>query len=453
MFLSSLPRFFHFLILKYYMKKLFLIFICTIFSINIYSANYLTLSAFYDVTNMLNTLKDDGLFKRDDNLLKKELLKASVSSLSDPRAAYFDKDELDNFSDNSTDYAGLGMINSKDPYSGLLRVDRVFESSPAFFASLKVSDIILAVDNIDITSLSLSASSKLLRGEEGTSVKLKVLRDSEILEFNISREAIHTQNIFSTILDNNVGYIIIYELRDSSFNDFLKSFLSLKDKGIKDFILDLRYNNSFNSHQGNKIATLFVNKGDIIVHQQYKKELKTLVAQSDKIVSDDDFFLILTNDNTGASSNLIIAGINEKQKLIYGKDTLANTYNETFISYNDGLIRFSDSFFIDKNGKNLILEGYKADYLDKSFDLSRREAYQINKISKNFESFIKENPEASEENIKKFISTYKNDEISEDILRSYIKKAYLAKDPFNKILQLDEPVKKAWDILIQRRGK
>ncbi len=125
------------------------------------------------------------------------------SVLDDYSTYYTPKEYQALLEDTAGEFSGIG-VQIMD-INGQVVVVTPLPGSPAIEAGIKAGDIIKTVDGYEITGLTSSQASLLIRGEEGTPVKIGILRGRESLAFDLIRSTIVTNNIEVKILDDNIG--------------------------------------------------------------------------------------------------------------------------------------------------------------------------------------------------------------------------------------------------------
>ncbi len=139
-------------------------------------------------------------------------LKAMVGALNDPYTVYFTPEEFTAYKqDASGEYFGLGMVISVDEDNGLAKVEYFLDHSAAQEAGIREGDYIISVDGENVTNMSLQEISVLCMGEDGTSLKLGVIRGDEAFEFEIVRRAVNRDMVTYRMLDDGIGYMRIIQ--------------------------------------------------------------------------------------------------------------------------------------------------------------------------------------------------------------------------------------------------
>ena len=76
----------------------------------------------------------------------------------------------------SGEYGGLGMQIGKAP-TGPIRIEGVFEDTPADEAGLKPHDLIVKIDGEDTNDMTVSDAANLMRGIPNTKVTISIIRE------------------------------------------------------------------------------------------------------------------------------------------------------------------------------------------------------------------------------------------------------------------------------------
>jgi len=165
--------------------------------------------------------------------------------------------------DTAGEFVGIGVqiIDS----NGKIVVVTPLPNSPAIEVGIKAGDIIKFVDNIDITGYTSSeAASKLIKGKEGTLVKIGVVRDGKNLSFDIIRRTIVTSTVEGKIMDNGMGYLKVTEFSENT-TELVKNELSKFDENkVNKIVIDLRNNGGGTLDASVDMLNLFVTEGPLV---------------------------------------------------------------------------------------------------------------------------------------------------------------------------------------------
>ena len=245
----------------------------------------------------------------------------------DPYTVYYpenDQDELEMMVKGS--YGGIGSLIRYNPKLQYTVIAEPYEGMPAAESGLKAGDILLEIDGKDLKNN--SDVSTLLRGQVGTSFKLKIQRPGvkEPLEFTIVRRSIQMPTIpYYGIMEGQVGYINLSSFSGSPSKDFKKAFLDLKKQGATSLVIDLR-NNGGLLDQAVEIVNFFVPRGKTIVTTKGKIKQASNTYKTLREPLDTDIpIAVLVNSGTASSSEILSGSLQDLDRAVivgnrtYGK--------------------------------------------------------------------------------------------------------------------------------------
>lgn len=239
----------------------------------------------------------------------------------DPYTEYFpeeDQTELEQMLKNS--YGGIGSIITWNPKLKRSMIAEPYENMPAANVGLKVGDILMEIDGKDLAGKNNQEVSEMLRGQVGTSFKLKVQRPGteKPLEFDIVRRSIQMPLIpYYTVLDNNIGYINLSTFSGNPSKEFKQAFLDLKKRGITSLVIDLRNNGGGLLEEAIEIANFFLPRGKTLVTtkgkiKQASNTYKTLREPLDLEIP----LAVLVNSITASSSEILAGSLQDLDRAV-----------------------------------------------------------------------------------------------------------------------------------------
>ncbi len=234
----------------------------------------------------------------------------------------------------SGNYAGIGVyIGAKDRY---ITVIAPIKGTPAEKAGVKSGDMIIRVDGKDIIDMPSDKVADLIRGKEGTKVKITLMRPgtSMPLELEITRATISVPAADWEMLEGNIGYIRVREFNSQATKQCTEAINELKGKGAVAFVLDLRGNPGGLVEEALGVADLLLDKGPVvhIIDRAGKKE--TLSAQAPGL----GLPLVVLIDGGSASASEIVAGAVQDYKAgtIVGQKSFGKGSVQTLMTLKDG---------------------------------------------------------------------------------------------------------------------
>jgi len=195
-----------------------------------------------------------------------------------------------------------------------------FDGSPGSIAGLLPKDKIIAVDNKEVTGMSLEEVVTLIKGEKGTEVVLTIYRPSESKELDIPivRDTIDLQTVAHEMLDDNIGYIEITGFQTVTYEQFMEALNDLESQGLNGLIIDLRNNPGGLINIVSSIADQLLPEG-LIVYTEYND------GEREEIFSDEEHkfnkpLVLLVNENSASASEILAGAIKD-----YGVGTIIGT--------------------------------------------------------------------------------------------------------------------------------
>lgn len=239
----------------------------------------------------------------------------------DPYTEYFPEDdqtELEQMLKNS--YGGMGSIITWNSKLKRSMIAEPYENMPAATVGLKVGDILMEIDGKDLAGKNNIEVSEMLRGQVGTSFKLKVKRPGteQPLEFDIVRRSIQMPLIpYYAMLDNHIGYINLSTFSGNPSKEFKKAFLDLKKQGITSLVIDLRNNGGGLLEEAVEIANFFLPRGKTLVTtkgriKQASNTYKTLREPLDLEMP----LAVLVNGGTASSSEILAGSLQDLDRAV-----------------------------------------------------------------------------------------------------------------------------------------
>ncbi len=274
----------------------------------------------------------------DEEKMLESAIKGYVEGLEDEYSEYITKEEMKEYMEETNGkYVGIGVYISNNTQTNQIVVLMPMKGSPAEEAGMKSGDIITKIDGVEYKGEDLSKASNALKQEEGTKVKVEILRDNQTIELEIERKTIKINHVESEVINNSIGYIQISTFDDGCYDEFKQKIDELKTKNIKSLIIDLRNNGGGIVEEAINIADLFTTKNSTLLITTGKNtEEEITKAKKDKEI--DMPIVILVNENTASASEILTAAIKEncEKVTIVGKTTFGKGVIQTIFTLTDG---------------------------------------------------------------------------------------------------------------------
>ena len=292
-------------------------------------------------------------------------IKAMLGSL-DPYTTYYPEEKVNELKNMLTGkYAGVGAGVRYNFQLQRVCISEPYENMPAAEVGLKKGDIILSIDNEDMTNKDVAYVSDHLRGDPGTSFIIKVKRPStgKTLKMKITRRTIQMPFLpYYGMLEGGFGYINFNSFTDNCAKDVRRAFIDLKKQGAKGLVFDLRNNGGGSVSEAVSIINMFLPKGKTVLKMQGKlqrsnKEYKTSVEPVDSVMP----MVVLVNGNSASASEIMSGSLQDYDRAIilgtrtYGKGLVQTTMD---LPYN-GQMKLTTAKYYIPSGRCVQALNYK----------------------------------------------------------------------------------------------
>ena len=285
----------------------------------------------YDRLEALDTYVREHYYQDelDETALMDGILKGYVAGLGDPYSVYLTDEEYSALMEKeSGKTVGIGVV-VRPTEDGYIEIISVEEGSPAEEAELQTGDVITAVDGTDAAELGYEDAVNAVRGEEGTEVKLTILRDSRKTVFPVTRRSFDLKTVKAELLDGHIGYIRISNFRENTNEQFQAALDEMTANGADMLLFDVRSNGGGLLEALEKMLDPLLPEG-VIATATYQNGVDETVVYSDAEETDLPI-AVLVDSHTASAAELFAASLRDFKdaELIgvttYGKGVMQTT--------------------------------------------------------------------------------------------------------------------------------
>lgn len=264
-------------------------------------------------------------------------IKGYIDGLDDPYTEYITKEEMADYTaDIMGNFVGIGIYLAKDTQTNAIIVISPIKDTPAHKAGILPGDYITKVDGVSYSGDQVTEASNKIKGEEGTKVKIEIVREGETKEFEIIRENIKVNHVEAEILENKIGYLKLNTFDEGCSTEFEQKFDELNQKGVTSLIVDLRNNGGGIVDEALKIADLMIQK-DATLLITTDKNGKEKISKSKQEPKINMPIVVLTNENSASASEILVGALKDNQKAtIVGTKTYGKGVIQEFLTLSDG---------------------------------------------------------------------------------------------------------------------
>jgi len=291
-----------------------------------------------------------------------------VASYDDPYTVFLPPQAASMFEEDiSGNFGGVGMeVGMRD---GLITVIAPLPNTPASKAGIVAKDVILEINGTSTEGMGVDEAVRLIRGEVGTVVDLKIYREGEsaALEISVVRDNISIPTI-DTKKRGDVFVIALYSFNAISEAKMREAFEEYARSGSEKLVLDLRGNPGGFLQSAVNIASYFVPTGKVIVKENFgngdKEELYR--SQGKSLGSYMPKEMIVLIDGGSASASEILAGALQEHGIakLMGEQTYGKGSVQELVSLADGSsLKVTIARWFTPNGVSISEGGLTPDIL------------------------------------------------------------------------------------------
>lgn len=313
------------------------------------------------IEEVLNILESKYVGEIDINTLIDGAVEGIFSKIDDPYTRYLTAEEYDaEVNSGKEEYTGIGVHLIRSPETGHLTITGVMPDSPAKKVGLLSGDIIIKIDDKEITAKDTNAS-ELIKGKIGTDVKLTIKRVTTIIDKTMKRDKIQENNVESEMLSENIAYIKILQFSNGVYDQFKTEYNSLViDKKAIGLILDLRNNPGGFVEETVKIADM-LNKEGVILETVYKNDNKQVYKSDSNQIKVP--LAVLINGSSASASEILAGSVKDlKQGILIGEKTYGKGIVQSIIGLQGkGGVSVTTAEYYTASGNKIQKEGIKPD--------------------------------------------------------------------------------------------
>lgn len=298
-------------------------------TLNTFSSSVFTKEQLERIETAAKIVQNDYLYEYDTDKMIDGAIEGMINSLDNAYTYYETEEEYQDTlnSGSNGNYVGIGVHLTFDRETEGIKVLGTMPDSPAEEAGIKSGDVILQVDDIYLNIETYSDAADAIKGEEGTTVKLVVLRGEEIFELEVPRQKITENNVTTEIIDD-IGYIRIYSFDNGIYNQFKTEYEKLRANNVKGIIVDLRNNPGGLVYDTLEILNLFLPETDVL--KLVDKNGNEEVFKTDNTSQIDIPLAVLVNQNSASASEIFASAIKDSEKgVVIG----TRTYGKGVVQY------------------------------------------------------------------------------------------------------------------------
>ena len=211
---------------------------------------------------------------------------------------------------------------------------QVVKGGPAEAAGLLPGDVIVAVDGVYFDTSDMQDLTLRIKGVEGTTVDITILRDGAENVFTVERRTIEVTVAEGEMLEEGIGLVTIYNFDARCAKESIEAIESLLASGAKSIIFDVRNNPGGYKNEMVELLDYLLPAGILFRSEYYTGE--TAEDRSDAKHLDIPM-MVLVNSESYSAAEFFAAALREYDAAwVVGEQTCGKGYFQQTYDLSDG---------------------------------------------------------------------------------------------------------------------
>ena len=337
-------------------------------------------------SGIMNLIKNHYVDDVTDEKIIDNAISGMVKEL-DPHSEYYGEKEFKSLrEDLSGKFSGVGL--EVQPGKGAIQVVSPIEDTPAFKAGVQAGDSIVKIDDMQVSAMKgMTDAISKLRGKEGTTVRITVVRkgESKPLIFNIVRAVIKSQSVKGKVIEPGYAWLRVTQFQEATMQEFAAKVTELYKSGeIKGLVLDLRNNPGGSLDTAVGISAAFLKPDVPVVSSKgiHMPPEVRIANRKDYARGGRDFLqglpeglknvpmVVLVNGGSASASEIVSGALQDyKRATIMGSTTFGKGSVQQVIPLNDGKtgVKITIARYYLPSGKSIQARGVVPEVLVDDF--------------------------------------------------------------------------------------
>jgi carboxyl-terminal processing protease len=300
----------------------------------------------------------------DDLKLMHGAITGMMQALGDKHSSYMDPTTFTQANQSlSGAYEGIGAY--VDTGGDYLTITSPIPGSPAEKVGLRPGDIIVKIDNEDMTGVDPEVARQHVLGPAGSVVHLSIAREGEadLLEFDVTRDKIVIKSASGKMLDNGVAYVQVTTFGDNTTQELTDALTDVLAQNPKGLILDLRNNGGGYLQTAVEVTSQFLGDG-VVLYEQYGDGNKITYDVESGGLATEIPMVVLINEGSASASEIVAGALQDTERAVlvgvtsYGKGSVQNWIP---LSDDQGAVRVTIAKWLTPNGRTIHEKGLTPD--------------------------------------------------------------------------------------------
>lgn len=239
--------------------------------------------------------------------LEQDTVEATVDALGDPYSWYLTPQALEEMLNTDADQTVVGIgvtVQAREEGDGA-EVIRVENGGPAQEAGLAAGDVLTAVDGVSLAGASMEEVAGLVRGEEGSTVRLTYRRGGRSRTVTVTRRMVTMAATRGELLEGGLGYIQCDEFGSDTAGHF-QELMEQMDQEANVWVVDLRGNPGGDADAVSEVGCLFAGPGAYMLMREKNGDTDAY-GRKEEAITDKPVVILVDGDSASASEAVTAA--------------------------------------------------------------------------------------------------------------------------------------------------
>jgi carboxyl-terminal processing protease len=329
---------------------------------------------FNKINDIINYINQEYV----DTVNQKKLVENTIEDMLhqlDPHSAYIPAEELQAMNEPlEGNFDGIGV--EFHVQEDTIMVVTAISGGPSDALGIQAGDRIIKVDGKNVANIHITNTQVMqaLRGPGGTKVKVNILRNGQNIDYTITRGKIPIHSVdVSYMVSKETGYIKVSHFGDNTYEEYLEGFTKLKEKGLKNLVLDLRGNPGGYLKTAIQIADEFLPDKKLIVYTEGRSRPKETYNASSRGLFEEGGLVVLIDEGSASASEIVSGALQDWDRAtIVGRRSFGKGLVQEQSEFPDGsAIRLTIARYFTPTGR-CIQKPYEGNYEEYGNELLQR---------------------------------------------------------------------------------
>lgn len=317
------------------------------------------------VETVWQLLQDDYLYetKIDEVEAGYSIAESVTKSLNDPYTTFMRPQKTKNFM-IGIDGQVVGIGAQVEQINGLLTVIAPLPNSPAERAGILPGDIILKVDDEDITTLALDEAVNKIRGKKGTIARLTIQRNYSSMTIFVERDTVRVPD-YEISWQGNIAVVHIMQFGQNTNTKLRKELIDLNAKNPAGIILDLRNNPGGLLDAAGVVVSAFVPKKSTFAYIASRNSTVPSYTYDEPVINASVPMVVLVNGGSASASEITAGALQDMNRAkLVGTKTFGKGTVQQIHQFTDGSsLKLTIAEWLTPNKRKIDHVGIEPDYI------------------------------------------------------------------------------------------